>query len=815
MHCDVLVIGGGPAGLAAALAAAHDKRVILCDEQQELGGSLLESAPGSDDDCWRADTLGALARNTRVTLLPRTTAFGMFAQNFVGLAQRVTDHLASPDASLPRERLWQVRAKQIVLATGAIERPLVFSGNDRPGIMLAGAARTYLHRYGVRVGTRAVIATSSDSAYQVAADLARAGMEIGAIADTRAAPSAEALAVADAAGIPVRPGTCVAGTGGRLRISSVMLASSADGKAQAARCDVLLMCGGTTPSVHLFSQARGRLKFDSATGAFLPDAAGGSINTAGACRGVFGTRATREDGMQAGRIAATMASDRNAVSVPRMPTPGNEHAAAASNADVKGRAFVDFQNDVTTKDIKLALREGFVSVEHVKRYTTVGMATDQGKTSNINALGLMAQTRALPMADVGLTTFRMPYTPVTFGTLAGAARGALFDPVRKTPLHDWAERQGAVFEDVSLWKRARYFPRGGENMDAAVARECAAVRSHAGIFDASTLGKIEVVGPDAALFLERMYVNGFAKLATGRTRYGLLLREDGFIADDGVIGRLASNRFHVTTTTGGAPRVLAMMEDYLQTEWPDLKVWLTSTTEEWAVIAVQGPLARDIIAPLVEGIDLAPGALPHMSVREGRICGTRLRLFRVSFTGELGFELNVPAEDALPVWEALWASGEPQGLVAYGTETMHVLRAEKGFIIVGQDTDGTVTPDDVGLGWAVAAKKPDFVGKRSLARAALSDPLRKQLVGILTDNPWTVLEEGAQIVGDAASRTSLGHVTSAYHSAALGRSIGLAMVAGGRGRIGEMLYVPTPKEALPVRLTAPVFYDPEGVRVNG
>jgi sarcosine oxidase subunit alpha len=312
-----------------------------------------------------------------------------------------------------------------------------------------------------------------------------------------------------------------------------------------------------------------------------------------------------------------------------------------------------------------------------------------------------------------------------------------------------------------------------------------------------------------------MYVNGFAKLATGRTRYGLLLREDGFIADDGVIGRLASNRFHVTTTTGGAPRVLAMMEDYLQTEWPDLKVWLTSTTEEWAVIAVQGPLARDIIAPLVEGIDLAPGALPHMSVREGRICGTRLRLFRVSFTGELGFELNVPAEDALPVWEALWASGEPQGLVAYGTETMHVLRAEKGFIIVGQDTDGTVTPDDVGLGWAVAAKKPDFVGKRSLARAALSDPLRKQLVGILTDNPWTVLEEGAQIVGDAASRTSLGHVTSAYHSAALGRSIGLAMVAGGRGRIGEMLYVPTPKEALPVRLTAPVFYDPEGVRVNG
>jgi sarcosine oxidase subunit alpha len=807
-HCDVLVIGAGPAGLAAALAAAEaGGRVMLCDEQQELGGSLLDAAPGSQNADWRDRSIAALMRNARIKLLTRTTAFGMFAQNFVGLAERVTDHLAHPDSDLPRERLWQVRAQRVVLATGAIERPLVFNGNDRPGIMLAGAASTYLHRYGVRAGTRAVIATSSDDAYQVAVDLARAGIAIAAIADTRPAPSQQAAALAEGAKLPVRVSTFVEATSGRLRIKAASLAPIGGGAPERVGCDLLLMSGGYTPSVHLFSQARGTLRFDAAAGAFVPDGTDGNVLAAGGCRGIFGIDDAIQDGEEAGAAAVGRGARTLSASI-TAPAPSVAPPA-------KGRAFVDFQNDVTTKDIKLALREGFTSVEHVKRYTTVGMATDQGKTSNINALGLIAGVRNTDIPHVGLTTFRMPYTPVTFGTLAGAARGALFDPIRKTPIHDWAERQGAVFEDVSLWKRARYFPQPGENMDAAVARECQAVRTKAGIFDASTLGKIEVVGPDAALFLERMYVNGFAKLGVGRTRYGVLLREDGFITDDGVIGRIAQNRFHVTTTTGGAPRVLAMMEDYLQTEWPDLKVWLTSITEEWAAIAVQGPRARDIIAPLVENIDISAKALPHMSVREGKICGTKLRLFRISFTGELGFEINVPSGDAQSVWDALWAAGEPHGMTAYGTETMHVLRAEKGFIIVGQETDGTVTPDDVGLGWAVAGKKPDFVGKRSLARAAMADPSRKQLVGLLTDDSWTVLEEGAQIVSPDAPGESLGHVTSAYYSAALGRSIALAMVEGGRARIGEMLHVPMPKSPVPVKLAAPVFYDPEGERVNG
>jgi sarcosine oxidase subunit alpha len=428
-------------------------------------------------------------------------------------------------------------------------------------------------------------------------------------------------------------------------------------------------------------------------------------------------------------------------------------------------------------------------------------------------LNLMSAGVRKDVADIGLTTYRMPYTPVTFGALAGPARGELFDPVRKTPMHDWAQAKGAVFEDVSLWKRARYFPEGRESLHQAVARECQAVRSAAGIFDASTLGKIEVAGPDAAVFLERMYVNGFRKLAVGRTRYGVLLREDGFLADDGVIGRLAENVFHVTTTTGGAPRVLAMMEDYLQTEFSDLRVWLTSTTEEWAVIAVQGPSARKILDGLVEGVDLSPSAMPHMSVREGRVCGLRLRLFRVSFTGELGYELNVPSGDAQRVWDAVWENGQAFGLTAYGTETMHVLRAEKGYIVVGQETDGTVTPDDVGLGWAIAQSKRDFVGKRSLARPAMRAADRKQLVGLETVSSSAVLEEGAQIV-NGAGRTSLGHVTSAYHSAVLGRPIALAMVAGGRARMGETLRVPMPEGDLNVRVVSPVFYDSEGARLH-
>ena len=830
-HCDVLVVGAGPAGLAAALAAADaGARVILCDEQAEPGGSLLTGSPARIDGvtagAWLAAAVTVLARHPRVRLLARTTAFGYFPHNAVGLNERLTDHLAQPATGQARERLWQVRAREVVLATGAIEQPLVFPGNDRPGIMLAGAAQTYLNRYGVRAGSRAVVVTETDSGWRAALDLQSAGLQVAAIADLRASADGVLVKAARTAGIETWTGATVLGTRGNLRVSGVELGVVDDaGRAQQRilSCDLVLMSGGFTPSVHLFSQSRGRLQWDDATRVFIPAVSAERERSAGACRGINGLAAVLEDGASAGAAAAKACGHSRAQR--RFAVTDDAAGAAAHPAATPrlphgsgSKAFVDWQNDVTAKDLALAAREGFRSIEHIKRYTTVGMATDQGKTSNLNALGIVAGHLGKSIPEVGLTTFRMPYTPVTFGSFAGMARGDLFDPVRTTPMHEWARAAGAVFEDVGLWKRARYFPRAGEDMHAAVARECLAVRSACGIFDASTLGKIAVAGPDAAEFLNRLYINNWSNLAVGRARYGILLREDGFIYDDGVVARTAPDRFHVTTTTGGAARVLGMMEDYRQTEWPELEVWLTSTTEQWAVIAVQGPSARRALQPLVAGIDISHGALPHMGVASGTICGIPMMLFRVSFSGELGYEINVPADCGRTVWEAVYAAGAAHGITPYGTETMHVLRAEKGYVIVGQDTDGTVTPDDAGLAWAIGRGKADFVGKRSLERAAMKTPQRKQFVGLRTQNPGVVLEEGAQVVETARQKPPMklcGHVTSSYFSAALGHSIALAMVAGGRARHGQTLFVPMPGGDIAVQVTSPVFYDRDGARLNG
>ena len=831
-HCEVLVVGAGPAGLAAALAAAASgARVILCDEQAQFGGSLLDEREASIDGQpaarWLSEALAALGRQPSVTLLPRTTAFGYFPHNLIGLNERLTDHLPAAHAGATRERLWQVRAREVVLATGAIERPLVFPGNDRPGVMLASAARTYLNRYGVRVGARIVVLAGCDAAYAAALDLHAAGVAIAAVADVRDGAGSATVSAARAAGLPVTTSATVLGTSGRRRVRSVTLGRvAADGsvsRGATVSCDALLMSGGYTPSVHLYSQSRGKLAWDRDLQVFVPGTSAERERSAGACHGVDGLGAVLEDGAQAGAAAAIAAGCAAATPIFRaaareLSVRGAPGALPQPGVRAPAKAFVDFQNDVTTRDLALATREGFQSIEHIKRYTTTGMATDQGKTSGMNALGIVAADFARPVPQIGLTTFRMPYTPVTFGNFAGYDRGELFDPVRTTPTHDWACAHGAIFEDVGLWKRARYFAQAGEDMHTAVARECRAVRAGCGLFDASTLGKIEVVGADAVTFMTRLYVNNWSNLAVGRSRYGVLLRDDGFVYDDGVVARLADDRFHVTTTTGGAARVLGMMEDYQQTEWPDLRVWLTSTTEHWAVIAVQGPHARDVIAGLVTDIDLSAAALPHMGVARGRICGVPMLLFRVSFTGELGFEINVPADFGQAVWEAVFAAGEPHAITPYGTETMHILRAEKGYIIVGQETDGTVTPEDVGLGWAIGKAKPDFVGKRSLERPAMKSRGRKQLVGLLTSDPETLLDEGAQIIatpGQTPPMQLIGHVTSSYASAVLGRSIALAMLVDGRSRIGETLHVPMPGGAVAVKVTAPVFYDAEGARLNG
>ncbi|MGO9755490.1 MAG: sarcosine oxidase subunit alpha family protein [Roseiarcus sp.] len=826
-HCDVAVVGAGPAGPAAALAAARGgARVMLFDEQSEPGGSLLDEKAARIDGAravdWLAATLAELRAAPNVALLPRTQIFGYYVQNFLAGLERVSDHFAEPDARLPRERLWQVRARRVVLATGAHERPLAFPDNDRPGVMLADAARGFLTRYGVKPGARAVVATAHDSAYRAALELAEAGVAIAMIADMRAKAEGEWPEAARAAGLRVETGAAIVGTRGRLRVSHALIAKrwedGAPGPAEAIVCDLVAMSGGWTPSVHLFSQSRGKLAFDEALQAFIPDVSVQAERSAGACRGVFALADALADGAAAG-AAAIGAPAPAGFAVEGAPAAhgGFLGLAPARGDPARSKAFVDFQNDVTARDVTLATREGMRSIEHIKRYTTTGMATDQGKTSNMNALAIAAQALGKSLPQVGLTTFRPPYTPVTFAAFAGMSRRELFDPVRQTPMHGWAQDNGATFEEAGLWKRASYFKRPGEDARAAVTRECLATRQRAGMMDASTLGKIEVVGPDAAEFLNRSYINSFSKLGIGRCRYALMLTEAGYVMDDGVVARLAEDRFHVTTTSAGAARVLAQMEDFLQTEWPDLEVWLTSTTEQWATIAINGPRAREILAPLVDGVDISAAAFPHMSMREAAICGVPTRLARVSFTGELGFEVNAPSDYGRAVWEALAVElGKVDGVV-YGLDALLILRAEKGYIVVGQETDGTVTPDDLGLGKMIAAAKPDFVGKRSLAMLDLARAGRKQLVGLLPHDPALKIDEGAQIVeamDPPAGTPALGHVTSSYFSPTLQRSFAMALVAGGRDRIGATVHATTHAGSAPARIVEPVFYDREGKRLD-
>ncbi len=826
LHVDVVVAGGGPAGLAAALAAGETgASVLIADENLTFGGWLKverdTTIDGKSAMAWVADAVARLETMDNVRVMPRTTVFGYHNHNMLSLAEQITEHLPNPDPALPRERLWQVRAQKVVLATGCIERPLVFPDNDRPGIMLAGAGRLYLNHYGVTPGRRVAVFTAHDAAYAAAIDLVQSGVDVPVIVDLRAEPEPSLATAARRAGIEVLAGYGVKTVTGTRRITGFTVEDLRTGQDNRSfACDALLMSAGFTPSVHLFSQSRGTLAFDPALYSYVPGKPVQECESVGACAGQFDLAATiAEASLSGARAGGDKAFEATSPTIAHASLSGGGMAGAtpAAGPGKSVKAFVDYQNDVTARDIRLAIAEGFTSVEHIKRFTTNGMATDQGKLSNIHGIGVAAEALAKPMPDVGLTTFRAPFTPVTFGTIAGHGRAELFDPTRKTPIHASAEAEGAAFEDVSQWKRAWYFGRGGD-IHSAVARECRTVREAGGLFDATTLGKIEVTGPDAAKFLDLVYATPFASLAVGKCRYGLMLNEAGFIIDDGIVARVEENRYHVTTTTGGAPRVLNQMEDYRQTEFPELNVWLTSVTEQWAVIAVQGPKARDLIAPHVDGIELTNDAFPHMSIATCRFMGLPCRLFRVSFTGELGYEINVPSDHGRAVWDRLREEGRPLGIEPYGTETMHVLRAEKGYIIVGQETDGTVTPADAGMSWAVSKKKADFVGKRGLERPDLSAKGRKQLVGLRTLNPMTVLEEGAQIVADPQEpvpMTMIGHVTSSYHSATLGRSVALALVRDGRALTGQTLTVPMPDGPVSVEVIGTVFVDRENERLNG
>jgi sarcosine oxidase subunit alpha len=824
LHCDVLVVGGGLAGLAAARAACEAGAKVALIEDQPI---LAAQPTGVRTQAWVNDAIKIV--NEQATVLTRTTVFGIYDGGYAAALERVSDHIAPSSRTGVRQRVWLVRAKQTVLATGAIERPLVFPNNDRPGVFLAGAAHTYLDRHGVLVGRKIVAFTNNDETYAAAIALKKAGAEIVALVDVRTKLIGGLVASAKKEGIRVLAGHAVTNVVGGSSVRGVAVARLGGGAPERLACDALIMSGGCSPTVHLFSQRGGKLAFDSRAVGFVPVPKPGDPICAGALSGDTGDAAVITGGHAAGAKAAA-ATGKTAPATPRElpedPQRGATHpfwrVPVAPGAARK--CFIDFQNDSTLADISLAVREGFAHPEHVKRYTLTGFGTDQGKTGNINALGNIAERVGIDIADLAPTTFRPPFLPVTFGALAGRDKAALLDPVRVTALHDWHVGAGAEFEDVGQWKRPWYYPQGQETLDQAVARECRAVRNGVGILDASTLGKIEVVGPDAATFLNRVYTNAWSKLGVGRCRYGLMCREDGMLFDDGTTTRLAENRFLMTTTTGNAAAVLDWLEEWLQTEWPELKVYCTSVTDHWATVALAGPRARDVLAQLAPDVALDNENFPFMSYQEAEVAGVPARIFRISFTGELSYEINVPWHHAQHLWDAAMTAGMEHGITPYGTETMHVLRAEKGYPIIGQDTDGTVTPLDLGMGWAVSKKK-DFLGKRSLIRLDTARTDRKQFVGLRTKNPAEVIPEGAQIVGAASvGKIKLpqvepvpmeGHVTSSYFSAALDRSIALALVRNGFARTGETVYAVADGKPIAAEIGSTVFYDPDGTRRDG
>ena len=834
-HCDVLIAGGGAAGLMAALSAGKSgARVIIADEQDEFGGSLLSETDTRisrrNASEWVEKIVATLEEMDNVTLLPRTTVFAYMDYNYLTLAEKVTDYTADSPEHLPRQRLWKVRAKEVVLAQGCFERPLIFNGNDLPGVMLSSAVRSYINRYAVIPGNRAIIATNNDDAYRTAIAMHEAGILILGIADMRAQVSSPLVAKVRKLGIPVHPGHAIIEARGARHIGQANIApidpktGEVAGDAFYIDCDLVAMSGGFTPIVSLHSQARGKLKWDKDQRCFLPTTCPEAARSAGAANGVFDLAKALTDGAKAGAKAATSSGFKaNSVSTPSVTMPDLDlrpPGPSMTPGSSGSKAFVDFQNDVTAGDVRLAVREGYQSVEHVKRYTTTGMATDQGKTSNMNALDIMSGELDATPPDIGTTTFRLPYTPTSFGTIAGRSINELFDPVRLTRQDEWHRAAGAEYEHVGQWMRAWYYPQNGETMHDAVNREVRSARTHAGILDASTLGKIDIRGKDAAEFLDRVYTNSWSGLPVGRCRYGLMLKDDGMVLDDGVTTRLGEGHFHMTTTTGGAAPVLDWLEEWHQTEWPDLEVYMTSVTEQWSVATVSGPNARAILERLGCSVPLDDESFPFMSYKEAQLTGLPVRIFRISFTGELSFEINTQSRLGLALWRNLIAAGEDYGLTPYGTEAMHVLRAEKGFIIVGQETDGTVTPYDLGMDWIVSKKKPDFIGKRALERSGMVSGGRKQLVGLLTQDPTEVIPEGAHAVLDPkqpAPMDMLGQVTSSYHSPNLNHSIALALLKDGGKLKGQTVWFPMIDGRRPIKATVTdtVFYDPKGERLNG
>jgi len=833
IHCDVLIVGAGISGIMAAKTAAKNGlKTLLVDEKPNLGGSTIYQNSehfkinNQNSGSWLEKEINEIKKIDNLDIRIRTSVAAFHGYNFLLARENLTDHLPIEQRkNKTRQKLLKIRAKKVITATGSLERPLIFDNNDRPGILLSSAIKRYADLFGVACGEKNIFLTNNDSAYESAISLIQKGIKVEAIVDNREEIESKLLYEVEKNNIKVFKGFTIVNTNGYKKINKVSLMKlSKDGQKVIGSkinlsCDCLGVSGGWTPAVHLFTQSGGKLKFREEDQVFIPNKYSSEQISIGACNGDL----TLEDIIEntpkyLKEFLNIKKTDYDSVEVFSSENKSKRNIWLLPSDKILGKtkSFVDYQNDATAKDIKLALREGFRSIEHVKRYTTTGMGTDQGKLGNMHALGIISETAGTKMGEHGTTTFRPPYTPLTFGTIVGRNVGEYFDIFRKTPMHEWHLKNKAEFENVGQWKRAWYYPKNNENMFEAVQRESKAARESAGILDASTLGKIDIQGTDASEFLNRVYTNAWSKLAVGKCRYGLMLNEDGMVYDDGVTTRLGENHYIMTTTTGGAANVLGKLEDYLQTEWPELDVYLTSVTDHFATISVCGPNSKKIISNVIPDLDLSDENFPHMSFKNTKIGKINCRVMRISFTGEHSYEINIQANYANSVWEKCMDVGKDFNITPYGTETMHLLRAEKGFIIVGQDTDATMTPIDLQMDWIVSKKKYDFIGKRSLYRSDTIKDDRKQLVGLLTDNPNEILEEGAQIVADVNKSPieMLGHVTSSYYSPNLKKSIALGVVRGGKNMMGKKLIIPMENKTINVTVADPVFLDKENKRLN-
>jgi len=835
VNVDVLIVGGGIAGLTAALAAGRaGAQVLLIEQTAHWGGRAMVDQPeidGFSAEAWVAETLAELDGMANVQTRNRMMGSGVYDHGFAMAYERLGDHCPHEG---PRHRLWKIRTKQIVTATGAIERPLSFAANDLPGVLLASAVRDYALNYGVSVGDRTVVVTNNDDAYRTAIALKEAGLEVPAIIDARTEAAGELPEAARALGIRVKTGKGVAKVKGGKRVTGVAICAQAGEGAvlEEIACDCVAMSGGWSPVVHLWSHCGGKLNWDEDQAMFRPDPSRppmnqngmGFVSAAGVANGFLSTESALTDAFAAGETAAKLADAKGKAGKAPMGADALEQPISpvwlmpqGASYKLRSKAWLDFQNDVKVSDVQLAAQEGFESVEHAKRYTTLGMATDQGKLSNINGLAILSKSLDSEIPNVGTTTFRPPYTPISMSSIAGVAQNELFQPLRKTPVSDWSNDNGADNEPVGAWRRAFAYVRSGESVHDAVNREVKNTRENLGLLDASTLGKLIVKGPDAGKFLDMMYTNMMSNLKVGKCRYGLMCTENGFLMDDGVVARIDEDTWLCHTTTGGAERIHGWMEDWLQCEWWDWKVYVANVTEQFAQIAVVGPNARKVLEKL-GGMDVSKEALPFMEWRDGKIGEFDARAYRISFSGELSYEIAVPASQGRAFWDALVKAGEEFGVMPYGTECLHILRAEKGFIMIGDETDGTVIPQDLNLQWALSKKKEDYLGKRAHERSHMADPNRWKLVGLETED-GSVLPDGAYAIAEGTNENGQGNtqgrVTSTYYSANLGRGIAMGLVHNGPDRMGQVIsFTNIDGEPIRTKIVDPVVYDKDGEKQN-